>query len=206
MSDGAPRVIRRMPDGTVKQVGPLTGTRVWTVPGRANRPLATPPEHARALAPGEEGRLCAFCSDRYLETTPEKARLVREGDTWAVLDEIPAGRLDATTPDQDSVPLRGPAEPPALPGTLVDVELARHERIVAEALGGRFVYAIIPEGGVDEVVRLQARRKAEARIRRASSHMALESQSLSAQQTRQKIDDLTEELLREMPPDFWEVK
>ncbi|ROR92060.1 S9 family peptidase [Nocardioides aurantiacus] len=31
-------------------------------------------------------------------------------------------RLDATTPDQDSVPLRGPAEPPALPGTLVDVE------------------------------------------------------------------------------------
>ncbi len=77
---------------------------------------------------------------------------------------------------------------------------------LAEALGGRFVYAIIPEGGVDEVVRLQARRKAEARIRRASSHMALESQSLSAQQTRQKIDDLTEELLRQMPPDFWEAK
>lgn len=31
-------------------------------------------------------------------------------------------RLDATTPDQASTPLRGPAEPPALPGTLVDVE------------------------------------------------------------------------------------
>lgn len=85
------------------------------------------------------------------------------------------------------------------------ITLKQMEKL-AEALGGRFVYAIIPEGGVDEVVRLQARRKAEARIRRASSHMALESQSLSAQQTRQKIDDLTEELLREMPPDFWEVK
>ncbi|MFV0302495.1 MAG: mobile mystery protein A [Paracoccus sp. (in: a-proteobacteria)] len=85
------------------------------------------------------------------------------------------------------------------------ITLKQMEKL-AEALGGRFVYAVIPEGGVDEVMRLQARRKAEARIRRASSHMALESQSLSAQQTRQKIDDLTEELLREMPPDFWEVK
>ncbi len=28
----------RMPDGTVKQVNPFTGTQVWTVPGRGNRP------------------------------------------------------------------------------------------------------------------------------------------------------------------------
>ncbi|MEO5653716.1 MAG: alpha/beta fold hydrolase, partial [Marmoricola sp.] len=31
-------------------------------------------------------------------------------------------RLDANTPDQDSRPLRGPSEPPELPGTLIDVE------------------------------------------------------------------------------------
>ncbi len=31
-------------------------------------------------------------------------------------------RLDATTPDQDSVVLRGPSETPALPGTLTEVE------------------------------------------------------------------------------------
>ncbi len=69
-------VLTRLPDGTVKQVGALTGTRVWTVPGRANRPLELPRDEVRTLAPGEEKRLCAFCEDRYLETTPEKARLV----------------------------------------------------------------------------------------------------------------------------------
>lgn len=79
VSDAARTAIRRLPDGTVKQIGPLTGTRVWTVPGRANRPLDVPHEHPRALASGEEGRLCAFCVDRYLETTPEKARLVGPG-------------------------------------------------------------------------------------------------------------------------------
>ena len=77
---------------------------------------------------------------------------------------------------------------------------------LAEAMGGRFVYAIVPEGGVEDVIRAQARRKAEARIRRASAHMALEKQSLPSAQTRQRIEELADELVRDMPPDFWEVK
>ena len=72
--------LTRLPDGTVKQRGPLTGTEVWTVPGRAHRPLAAPREQRRRLEAGEGRRLCAFCQDRYLETTPEKARLVRGAD------------------------------------------------------------------------------------------------------------------------------
>lgn len=75
---------------------------------------------------------------------------------------------------------------------------------LAEAMGGRFVYAIIPEDGeIEDIIRAQARLKAEARIMRASAHMALEKQSLSNEQTRQRIDDLTDELMREMPSDFW---
>lgn len=77
---------------------------------------------------------------------------------------------------------------------------------LAEAMGGRFVYAIVPEGSVEDVIRAQARRKAEARIRRASAHMALEKQSLPSAQTGQRIEELAEELVRDMPPDFWEVK
>ena len=77
---------------------------------------------------------------------------------------------------------------------------------LAEAMGGRFVYVIIPEGSVEDVIRAQARRKAEARIRRASAHMALEKQSLPSAQTRQRIEELADELVRDMPPDFWEVK
>ena len=91
MSTGAASPIRRLPDGTVKQVGPLTGTRVWTVPGRANRPIATPREATRTLAPGESDRLCAFCSARYLETTPEKTRLV--GADHLELRHVPAAEL-----------------------------------------------------------------------------------------------------------------
>jgi len=83
-----------MPDGTVKQVGPLTGTRVWTVPGRAHRPLAAPRDDPRRLAPGEERRLCAFCTDRYLETTPEKARLV--GPDFRELRRVPADEVEDT--------------------------------------------------------------------------------------------------------------
>ncbi len=94
MSEGAQAAIVRMPDGTVKQVGPLTGTRVWTVPGRAHRPLAAPRDDPRRLAPGEERRLCAFCTDRYLETTPEKSRLV--GPTFEEHRRVPADEVEDT--------------------------------------------------------------------------------------------------------------
>ncbi|MDL5350845.1 DUF4921 family protein [Microbacterium sp. zg-YB36] len=95
MSDARQRPpLQRMPDGTVKQVGPLTGTRVWTVPGRAGRPLFTPREDVVQLAPGQERRLCAFCEDRYLETTPEKVRLV--GPDFQQLRRIPARELSDT--------------------------------------------------------------------------------------------------------------
>jgi galactose-1-phosphate uridylyltransferase len=83
--------LRRLADGTVKQVGPLTGTRVWTVPGRGNRPLAGARGPAHVLEPGEHTRLCAFCQDRYLETTPEKTRLV--GGSFARVDRVPASAL-----------------------------------------------------------------------------------------------------------------
>ncbi|RWU09484.1 mobile mystery protein A [Pseudidiomarina gelatinasegens] len=77
----------------------------------------------------------------------------------------------------------------------------------AEAMGGRFVYAIVPENGaVSDIIQKQARRKAEDLIKRASAHMALEKQSLTSKQTAQRIDDLANEFIRDMPADFWEVK
>ena len=69
----------------------LTGTRVWTVPGQAHRPLTAARPEPRRLARGEHTRLCAFCPDRYLETTPEKARLV--GPDFVEHRHVPASRL-----------------------------------------------------------------------------------------------------------------
>ena len=84
------------------------------------------------------------------------------------------------------------------------VTLGHMERL-AEAMGGKFVYAIVPDGQIEDILRDQARAKAEAVVRRASAHMALEKQSLSAERMREEIDRLADQLLRERPSDFWET-
>ncbi len=90
---------------------------------------------------------------------------------------------------------------------------------VAQALGCRFVYAIVPHaqaedapeenaqaenGRVKDVLRRQARAKAEALVLRASGHMALEQQTLPPERLQEEIARMTDDLLRNPPPDFWE--
>lgn len=70
------RPLLRLPDGTVKQVNPFSGTEVWTVPGRGNRPLPSAMGEVRSLSEHEVRHRCAFCEGRYLETTPERTRWV----------------------------------------------------------------------------------------------------------------------------------
>ncbi len=78
MPTPVPPQLTHMADGTLKQLNPFTGTTVWTVPGRANRPLNIAPANPQPL--GELGHTCAFCWERILETPPEKARIVRKND------------------------------------------------------------------------------------------------------------------------------
>lgn len=74
----------------------------------------------------------------------------------------------------------------------------------AQAMGCRFVYAIVPpEGRVESLVAAQARRKAEALVARAGGHMALERQALPAKKNRAEVERLARELMEDMPPDFW---
>ena len=84
----------QMADGTLKQVNPLSGTEVWTVPGRGNRPLA----EAKAEI---SGSTCAFCWGRKLETPPEKARMMSDG---TILRNVPASELDITDPEFRRIP------------------------------------------------------------------------------------------------------
>jgi galactose-1-phosphate uridylyltransferase len=82
-----------MPDGTVKQVNPFTGTEVWAVPGRRSRPLSDDiPATAQAIEVHDPENHCSFCPARYAETAPEKSRLLRHGDTWERIDMVPPGR------------------------------------------------------------------------------------------------------------------
>jgi predicted DNA-binding mobile mystery protein A len=82
----------------------------------------------------------------------------------------------------------------------------KHMQNAAEALGCKFVYAIVPHDDVDTILRAQAEEKARELVRRASAHMALESQALSETQNGEEIVRLRDELIRDMPSDFWEER
>lgn len=101
--------LTRLPDGTVKQRNPFTGTEVWTVPGRGHRPLGLVRPAPQPLDPAQHGRHCAFCEHRLLETPPEKSRIVstRADDgapAWQILRHPAVERLGETTPAFRRVP------------------------------------------------------------------------------------------------------
>lgn len=94
-----PEPLTRLADGTVKQISPFTGTEVWTVPGRGNRPISHPVAEVRPLTQADRTSACAFCADRYLETPPEKSRVVlRSGSSPS-----PHAHGDAAHPDAPAV-------------------------------------------------------------------------------------------------------
>lgn len=88
-----PEYLSTMADGTVKQLNPFSGTEVWTVAGRGNRPLDLPITASKPLDPDAHARHCAFCAERYLETPPEKARMVLSGGDWTTKYHLGAAHL-----------------------------------------------------------------------------------------------------------------
>lgn len=82
-----------MPDGTVKQINPFTGTEVWAVPGRGTKPITNePPASAGPVRHADPEDHCSFCAARYFETPPEKARLVRVDGRYETLRRLEPGR------------------------------------------------------------------------------------------------------------------
>jgi predicted DNA-binding mobile mystery protein A len=73
----------------------------------------------------------------------------------------------------------------------------------AEAMGCRFVYAVVPEKRIEDLITTQARKKAIALVATASTQMALESQTLPDAKIAEEVERLTREIAREMAPDFW---
>ena len=76
---------------------------------------------------------------------------------------------------------------------------------IADAMGGRLVYAIIPrDGPVEEIVLAQARAKARRIIQRTRAHMALEEQTEGLRSEAEMIEDLAADIIREGRRDFWQ--
>lgn len=87
-----------MPDGTVKQINPFTGTEVWAVPGRGNKPITNGiPATAKPIQHSEKENYCSFCSTRYYETPPEKSRLVKINDHYETIHRIAPDKYFETT-------------------------------------------------------------------------------------------------------------
>lgn len=80
----------------------------------------------------------------------------------------------------------------------------KHMEKIAQSLGGKVVYAIVLDKPVEDCFREQAQIKAESLIQRASAHMALEKQSLPLEVLHKEIERFAEEMIRDMPPDFWD--
>jgi galactose-1-phosphate uridylyltransferase len=100
-----PEFISRLKDGTVKQLNPFSGTEVWTVAGRGNRPLGGALPDPVPLDPALHGRHCAFCEGRYLHTPPEKSRVVCNPDgSWETRYGTPAEELEVTRAEFRRVP------------------------------------------------------------------------------------------------------
>ncbi|MCP1386659.1 DUF4921 family protein [Corynebacterium sp. TA-R-1] len=101
----ARNALSTMADGTIKQVSPFSGTQVWTVPGRGNRPLSRRVKEPEALTPEAFTNSCNFCEANQLATPPEKARMVRgEDGNWEILRNLLPGQLDDTRAEFRRVP------------------------------------------------------------------------------------------------------
>jgi len=74
---------------------------------------------------------------------------------------------------------------------------------MAQAMGCRFVYAVVPEQEVEEVIKQRAIQRARAKVKLASTHMALEAQSLSNEQLDFEIERLAAEIIEKMPSNLW---
>lgn len=79
---------------------------------------------------------------------------------------------------------------------------------MAEAMGCRFVYAVLPPKGkeTEDVILAQAVEKARTLVERTDVHMALENQSLSEAEREKQLNRLAQRLAIEMASDLWNDK
>ena len=86
-----------LPDGTIKQVNPFSGTEVWTVPGRGHRPME--PYQLAKDPISDRDRASDFGIARKLDTPPEKARMIRDINGEVRIDRgVVASKLEDSEP------------------------------------------------------------------------------------------------------------
>jgi predicted DNA-binding mobile mystery protein A len=77
-------------------------------------------------------------------------------------------------------------------------------RELAEALGCKVVYAVVPPKPLIEILRDRAREKAGERLRSVSHSMKLEKQGVTPREESRQLEILTQRLLAGSPKKLWE--
>jgi len=75
---------------------------------------------------------------------------------------------------------------------------------MAEAMGCRVVYAIVPTGNVEGLVVRRAKEKAKQLVDRVNTQMAFENQTLNEERREYELNRVEQELLRNLPLDLWD--
>lgn len=74
---------------------------------------------------------------------------------------------------------------------------------IAAAMECRFIYAIVPQKKIDDIIYQQAHFKAQEIVNRTNIHMALEKQLLEKKLIEREIERLTQEIIKENISDLW---
>jgi predicted DNA-binding mobile mystery protein A len=77
-------------------------------------------------------------------------------------------------------------------------------RRLAEALGCRLVYAIVPPLPLDQIRRNRARAIAERLVKQTSHSMRLEAQGVSQEEEQREQESLIEKILADNPKILWQ--
>lgn len=77
-------------------------------------------------------------------------------------------------------------------------------RKLAEAMGCRLVYAVVPPKPLAEMRRDRARSIAERIVKRTSHSMRLEGQGISEEEERRQLESLIEQILADNPKVLWQ--
>lgn len=75
---------------------------------------------------------------------------------------------------------------------------------VADAMECDLVYALVPRQPVEQILGKQAKKRAEAIVKNASTHMLLENQGLAEQTLKARVETLQKELVETMAKGLWD--
>lgn len=74
---------------------------------------------------------------------------------------------------------------------------------MAAAMGCRFIYAIVPESKIEDIIYQRALEKARLQVEVAGVHMALENQALQKAELEAEIKRLADEMVKQAGSELW---